>query len=57
MRGGRSMTIPISVAGDVVGALVLGPMSDDPAPETLDLIRECVRETATRLAGAWQTSR
>ena len=54
--GGRSMIVPMSVAGQVVGALVIGPMTDDPAPDKIDTIRARVSETATRLAAAWHTT-
>src|SRR5438874_2497224 len=55
VQGGRSTIIPISVSGDVVGALVVGPMSDDPGFSTVVKVRDLVNETASRLAEAWRT--
>jgi hypothetical protein len=55
VQGGRSTIIPISVAGDVVGALVVGPMADEPGFSTVVKVRDLVNETAARLAEAWRT--
>ena len=55
VQGGRSTIIPISVSGDVVGALVVGPMSDEPGFSTVVKVRDLVNETASRLAEAWRT--
>src|SRR5438093_7491374 len=50
VQGGRSTIIPISVSGDVVGALVVGPMADEPGFSTIVKVRDLVDETAGRLA-------
>ena len=55
VQGGRSTIIPISVSGDVVGALVVGPMADEPGFSTIVKVRDLVNETASRLAEAWRT--
>jgi hypothetical protein len=55
VQGGRSTIIPISVSGDVVGALVVGPMADEPGFSTVVKVRDLVNETASRLAEAWRT--
>src|SRR5947207_1750679 len=55
VQGGRSTIILISVSGDVVGALVVGPMSDEPGFSTVVKVRDLVNETASRLAEAWRT--
>src|SRR5439155_26428688 len=55
VQGGRSTISPINVSGDVVGALVVGPMSDDPGFSTVVKVRDLVNETASRLAEAWRT--
>jgi hypothetical protein len=57
VQGGRSTIIPISVSGDVIGALVVGPMADEPGFSTIVKVRDLVSETASRLAEAWRTKR
>src|SRR5438309_6530363 len=57
VQGGRSTIIPITVSGDVVGALVVGPMADEPGFSTIVMVRDLVNETASRLAEAWRTKR
>jgi hypothetical protein len=57
VQGGRTTIIPISVSGDVVGALVVGPMADEPGFSTIVKVRDLVNETASRLAEAWRTKR
>jgi hypothetical protein len=55
VQGGRSTIIPITVSGDVVGALVVGPMAEEPGFSTIVKVRDLVNETASRLAEAWRT--
>jgi hypothetical protein len=55
VQGGRSTIIPITVSGDVVGALVVGPMPDEPGFSTVLKVRDLVNDTASRLAEAWRT--
>jgi hypothetical protein len=57
VQGGRATIIPITVSGDVVGALVVGPMSDEPGFSTIVKVRDLVNETSSRLAEAWRTKR
>src|SRR5881396_850875 len=57
VQGGRSTILPITVSGDVVGALVVGPMADEPGFSTVVKVRDLVNETASRLAEAWRTKR
>ncbi|TMC77333.1 MAG: hypothetical protein E6J09_07880 [Chloroflexi bacterium] len=57
VQGGRSTIIPVSVSGDVVGALVVGPMADEPGFSTIVKVRDMVNETASRLTEAWRTNR
>ena len=57
VQGGRSTIIPITVSGDVVGALVVGPMADEPGFSTIVVVRDLVNETASRLTEAWRTKR
>jgi hypothetical protein len=55
VQGGRSTILPINVSGDVVGALVVGPMADEPGFSTVVKVRDLVNDTASRLAEAWRT--
>lgn len=55
VQGGRSTIIPITVSGDVVGALIVGPMADEPGFSTIVKVRDLVNETASRLTEAWRT--
>ncbi len=55
VQGGRSTIIPITVSGDVVGALIVGPMADEPGFSTIVKVRDLVNETAARLTEAWRT--
>jgi hypothetical protein len=57
VQGGRSTIIPVTVSGDVVGALVVGPMADEPGFSTIVSVRDMVNETASRLTEAWRTNR
>jgi hypothetical protein len=57
VQGGRSTIIPVTVSGDVVGALVVGPMADEPGFSTIVKVRDMVNETASRLTEAWRTNR
>ena len=57
VQGGRTTILPISVSGDVVGALVVGPMADEPGFSTVVKVRDIVNETASRLAEVWRTGR
>jgi hypothetical protein len=55
VQGGRSTIVPITVSGDVVGALIVGPMADEPGFSTIVKVRDLVNETASRLTEAWRT--
>ena len=57
VQGGRTTILPIAVSGDVVGALVVGPMADEPGFSTVVKVRDLVSETASRLTEAWQSKR
>src|SRR2546422_4361996 len=57
VHGGRSTIIPITVSRDVVGALIVGPMADEPGFRTIVKVRDLVNETASRLTEAWRTKR
>jgi len=51
--GGRSVTLPLIVNGEAAGALVLGPMRDDPSFFAIEAIRGYVDDAAKELAQLW----
>ena len=53
-RGGRTITLPIVVEGDPSGALVLGPMSDDPTFTAIEMVRGYVVDATRELADLWR---
>jgi hypothetical protein len=53
-RGGRTITLPIVVESDPVGALVLGPMSDDPTFSAIEMVRGYVDDATRELRDLWR---
>ena len=53
-RGGRTVTLPIVVEGSPVGALVIGPMADDPTFSAIEMVRGYVDDATRELAGLWR---
>lgn len=53
-RGGRTITLPIVVEGEPAGALVLGPMADDPTFGAIEMVRGYVDDATRELAGLWR---
>jgi GAF domain-containing protein len=53
-KGGRSITLPIIVSGAAAGALVIGPMADDPTFFSIEAVRGYVDDAAQELAGMWR---
>lgn len=53
-RGGRTVTLPIVVDGAPVGALVLGPMADDPTFSAIEMVRGYVDDATRELADLWR---
>ena len=53
-RGGRTITLPIVVDGDPAGALVLGPMADDPTFSAIEMVRGYVEDATRELADLWR---
>ncbi len=51
--GGRSVTLPLIVSGEAAGALVLGPMADDPSFFAIESVRGYVGDAAKELAELW----
>jgi len=55
--GGKSTIVPIIVSGDVVGALVVGPMADDCSAATVESVRAFVEDATEKLAEIWKANR
>ena len=53
-RGGRTITLPIVVDSDPAGALVLGPMADDPTFSAIEMVRGYVEDATRELAELWK---
>ena len=53
-RGGRTITLPIVVDGDPAGALVLGPLADDPTFSAIEMVRGYVEDATRELADLWR---
>ena len=53
-RGGRTVTLPIVVEGEPGGALVLGPMADDPTFSAIEMVRGYVEDATRELADLWR---
>jgi cell division septation protein DedD len=53
VRGGRSVTLPLVVSGSPAGALVLGPMAEDPTFFAIEAVRGYVADAAKELASLW----
>jgi hypothetical protein len=53
-RGGRTITLPIVVESEPGGALVLGPMADDPTFSAIEMVRGYVEDATRELAELWR---
>jgi hypothetical protein len=53
-RGGRSVTLPLIVKGDAAGALVLGPLADEPSFSAIEAVRGYVDDATKELAQLWK---
>lgn len=54
-QGGRTITLPIVVESEPAGALVLGPMADDPKFSAIEMVRGYVEDATRELAELWRT--
>ncbi len=52
-KGGRSVTLPLVVSGTPAGALVLGPMAEDPTFFAIEAVRGYVADAAKELEMLW----
>jgi len=53
-QGGRTITLPILVESEPAGALVLGPMADDPTFGAIEMVRGYVEDATRELAELWR---
>lgn len=53
-KGGRSVTLPLIVNGQAAGALVIGPMRDEPSFFAIEAVRGFVEEAVKELATLWK---
>lgn len=52
-KGGRSVTLPLVVKGEAAGALVIGPMGEEPSFFAIEAVRGYVDDAAKELATLW----
>ena len=57
VKGGRSVTLPLIVNGEAAGALVIGPMRDEPSFFAIETVRGYVDDATKELAGLWQAAK
>jgi hypothetical protein len=57
VHGGRSVTLPLIVNGEAAGALVIGPMPDEPSFFAVEAVRGYVDDATKELAGLWQAAK
>lgn len=53
-RGGRTITLPIVVESEPAGALILGPMADDPTFTAIEMVRGYVEDATRELGALWR---
>jgi len=56
-RGGRSVTLPLIVNGEAAGALVIGPMRDEPSFFAIEAVRGYVEDAVKELAELWKAQK
>lgn len=56
-KGGRSVTLPLIVNGEAAGALVIGPMRDEPSFFAIEAVRGYVEDAVKELAELWKTQK
>jgi hypothetical protein len=56
-RGGRSVTLPLIVNGEAAGALVIGPMRDEPSFFAIEAVRGYVEDAVKELAELWRSQK
>lgn len=56
-KGGRSVTLPLIVNGEAAGALVIGPMRDEPSFFAIEAVRGYVDDATKDLAELWRSGK
>jgi len=56
-KGGRSVTLPLIVNGEAAGALVIGPMRDEPSFFAIEAVRGYVDDATKELADLWRSKK
>jgi len=56
-KGGRSVTLPLIVNGEAAGALVIGPMRDEPSFFAIEAVRGFVDDATKELAELWRSQK
>jgi len=56
-KGGRSVTLPLIVNGEAAGALVIGPMRDEPSFFAIEAVRGFVDDATKELAEMWRSQK
>src|SRR4051812_3397008 len=56
-QGGRSVTLPLIVNGEAAGALVIGPMRDEPSFFAIEAVRGYVEDAVKELAELWRSKK
>lgn len=56
VKGGRSVTLPLIVNGEAAGALVIGPMREEPSFFAIETVRGYVDDATKELAALWQAA-
>lgn len=52
-KGGRSVTLPLVVKGEAAGALVIGPMGEEPSFFAIEAVRGYVEDATKELGSLW----
>jgi hypothetical protein len=56
-KGGRSVTLPLIVSGEAAGALVIGPMRDEPSFFAIEAVRGYVDDATKELTELWRSQK
>ena len=57
IHGGRSVTLPLIVNGEAAGALVIGPLRDEPSFFAIEAVRGYVDDATKELTGLWHAAK
>ena len=57
VHGGRTVTLPLIVNGEAAGALVIGPLRDEPSFFAIEAVRGYVDDATKELTGLWHAAK